>query len=131
MTQEWKFAQPELTLVVLHIELMITQSLEHNAQMPFMLFLVLQIDQDVINEDHDNFVQLCHEYRVHQAHEVNGGVAQPKWHHQILIETVSSEESSLRNIFFMDLDLMITHSKIDLWEHLRANQLIEQQVNAR
>jgi hypothetical protein len=52
--QEWNFAQPELTLVVLCIEMMITHSLKHNAQMPFMLFLVLQIDQDVINEEHAN-----------------------------------------------------------------------------
>jgi hypothetical protein len=57
---------------------MITQLLKHNAQMPFMLFLVLRIDQDVINEDHDKLVQLYHEYRVYQVHEVNGGIGQPK-----------------------------------------------------
>jgi hypothetical protein len=34
VTQEWNFAQPKLALVVLHIELMITQSLKHNAKMP-------------------------------------------------------------------------------------------------
>jgi hypothetical protein len=114
VTQEWNFAQPELTLVVLHIELMITQSLKHNAEMPFMLFLVLRIGKDVINEDHDKLVQLCHEYRVHQVHEVSKGIGQSKRHHQILIETVLSGESSLQNIFFMDLDLMVTRSKIYL-----------------
>jgi hypothetical protein len=31
MTQEWNFAQLELTLAVLRIELMIAQSLKHNA----------------------------------------------------------------------------------------------------
>jgi hypothetical protein len=35
-----------------------------------MLFLVLRIDQDVVNEDHDKLVQFYHEYRVHQVHEV-------------------------------------------------------------
>jgi hypothetical protein len=73
-----------------------------------MFFLVLQIDQDVINEDHDKLVQLCHEYIVHQVHEVSGGIGQPEWHHKILIETASSGESSLQNIFFTNLDLMIT-----------------------
>jgi hypothetical protein len=82
--------------------------------MPFMLFLVLRIDQDVINEDQDKLVQLCHEYRVYHVHEVSRSIGQPEWHHQILIETVLSGESSLRNIFFTDLDLMITRSKIDL-----------------
>jgi hypothetical protein len=76
--------------------------------MPIMFFLVLQIDQDVINEDHDKLVQLCHEYIVHQVHEVSGGIGQPEWHHKILIETASSGESSLQNIFFTNLDLMIT-----------------------
>jgi hypothetical protein len=41
MTQEWNFTQPEITLAVLGIELMTMQSLKHNAEMPFMLFLVL------------------------------------------------------------------------------------------
>jgi hypothetical protein len=57
---------------------MITQPLKHNVEMPFVLFLALRIDQDVINEDHDELVQVCHEYRVHQVHEVSGGVGQPK-----------------------------------------------------
>jgi ABC-type lipoprotein export system ATPase subunit len=74
VTQEQNFTQSELTLAVLQIELMITRSLKHNAEMPFMLFLVLRKDQDVINEDHNKLVQLCHEYRVHQVHEVSGGV---------------------------------------------------------
>jgi hypothetical protein len=76
VTQEWNFTQQELTLVVLCIELMVTKSLKHNAEMPFMLFLILRIDQDVINEDHDKLVELCHEYRVHQVHEVSRGIGQ-------------------------------------------------------
>jgi hypothetical protein len=53
MTQEWNFAQPKLTLVVLRIEQMITQSLNHNAEVLFMLFLAIRENQDVINEDHN------------------------------------------------------------------------------
>jgi hypothetical protein len=78
VTQEWNFTQQELTLVVLCIELMVTKSLKHNAKMPFVLFLILRIDQDVINEDHDKLVELCHEYRVHQVHEVSRGIGQPE-----------------------------------------------------
>jgi hypothetical protein len=78
VTQEWNFTQQELTLVVLCIELMVTKSLKHNAEMPFMLFLILRIDQDVINKDHDKLVELCHEYRVHQVHEVSRGIGQPE-----------------------------------------------------
>jgi hypothetical protein len=130
VTQEWYFAQPELTFVVFSIELMIPQSLKHNAEMPLMFFLVLRIDQDVINEDHDKLIQLYHEYVVHQIHEVSGGVGQPKRPHEILIEAISGGESSLGNTFFTDLDLMITRSKIKLGKHLRSYQLIKHEINA-
>jgi hypothetical protein len=55
---------------------MIMQLLKHNAEMPFMLFLALRIDQDAVDEDYDKLVKLCHEYRFHQVHEVSGGVGQ-------------------------------------------------------
>jgi hypothetical protein len=61
---------------------------------------------------------------------VSGGIGQTKRHHQILIKTVSVGESSLWDIFFMDPDLMIARSKINLQKYLRSNQLIEQEVNA-
>jgi hypothetical protein len=86
---------------------MIMQSLKYNAEMLLMLFLTLRKDQDVVNEDHDKLVQLFHENRVHQLHEVSGGIGQTKRHHQILINTVSGGENSLWDIFFTDLDLMI------------------------
>jgi hypothetical protein len=47
-------------------------------EMPFMLFLALKENQEVINEDHNKLVQPCHEYRVHQVHEVGGGIGQPE-----------------------------------------------------
>jgi hypothetical protein len=52
---------------------MITQSLKYNAE---MLFPTLRKDQDVINEDHNKLIQLFHENRVHQVHEVSRGVGE-------------------------------------------------------
>jgi hypothetical protein len=46
-----------------------------------MLFLVLRKDQDVINEDHNKVVKLCHQYKVRQVQEMSRGVGQPEWHH--------------------------------------------------
>jgi hypothetical protein len=98
--------------------------------MLFMLFLTFRRDQDVIYEDHDKLVQLIHENRVHQVHEVRGGVGQTKRHYQILIHTISGGESSLWDIFFTDLDFMIARMKVNLREDLCSNQLIEQEINA-
>jgi hypothetical protein len=95
MTYELNFGQPKLALAELHIQLMITQSLKYNAEMLFMFLPTLRKDQDVINEDHDKLVQLFHENRVHQVHEVSEGIGQTKRHHRILIKTISGGESSL------------------------------------
>jgi hypothetical protein len=109
---------------------MITQSLKHNTEMLFMFFLTFRKDQNIINEDHDKLVQFFHENRIHQVHEMSGGVGQPKGYYQILIETVSGGETSLCNIFFTDLNLMIARMKVNLLENLCSNQLIEQEINA-
>jgi hypothetical protein len=93
---------------------MITLLLKYNAEMLFMLFSTLRKDQDVVNEDHDKPIQLFHKNRVHQVHEVSGGVGQTKRHHQILIKTISSGESSLWDIFFTYLDLMTARAKVNL-----------------
>jgi hypothetical protein len=129
VTQELNFGQPELALAELRIQLMITQSLKHNVEMLFMLFLTFRKYQDVVYEDHDKLVQIFHENRVHQVHEVSGGIGQTKRHHQILIKTILSGESSLWDIFFTDLDLMIARMKVNLQEDLCSNQLIKQEIN--
>jgi hypothetical protein len=129
VTQKLNFAQPELELAKLRIELMITQSLKHNVEMFFMLFLTLRKYQGVINENHVKLVQLFHESRVHQVHEVSGGIGQTKGHYQMLIETVSGGESSLWDIFFTYLNLIIAKTKVNLRENLCFNQLIEQEIN--
>jgi hypothetical protein len=72
-----------------------------------MIFSILGVDQDVINEDHDKLVQLRYEYGVHQVHEICKSIGEPKWHNQILIQHISGGECGLRNIFRTDLNLMI------------------------
>jgi hypothetical protein len=44
VTKEWNITQPELTFAKFRIELMISQSLKHNAKMALMLFNILGID---------------------------------------------------------------------------------------
>jgi hypothetical protein len=73
-----------------------------------MLFFTLGIDQDVINEDHNKLVQLRHEHRVHQVHEMCRSIDESKRHNQIFVQPIPAREGSLRDIFQMNLDLMIT-----------------------
>jgi hypothetical protein len=58
MSKKWNFLQPESTLVELDIELMVLKLLQNNSKMMCMLLFTLEIDQDVINEDHAKLIQL-------------------------------------------------------------------------
>ena len=89
MTQKFDCVQLEFTLGEFRVHLMITEALKDNTQMLFMLCLVLGIDQNVIDENHDELVKFWHEYRVHEIHVIGGSVCETESHHQIFIETIS------------------------------------------
>jgi hypothetical protein len=80
ISKKWNFLQSERTLIELGIELMVLKSLQNNSEMMRMLLFTLEIDQDVINEDHDKLVQLHHEYGVHQVHEMCRSIGESKRH---------------------------------------------------
>jgi hypothetical protein len=130
MSKKRNFLQPKNTLFEFGIEFMVSKSLQNNLEMLRMLFFTLEIDQDVVNEDHDKLIQLWHEYKVHQVHEMCRGIGESKRHNQILIQLVPGRERSLRNIFWMDLHLMITRTKIDLRKDSYTVKLIKKNVHA-
>jgi hypothetical protein len=96
-----------------------------------MLLFTLGVDQDVVNEDHDKLVQLRYEHGVHQVHEMCRSIGESKRHNQILVQLIPGGESSLRNIFWMDLDLMITWAEINLGKDFSTGKLIKENVDAR
>jgi hypothetical protein len=130
MSQKWNLRQPECTLAEFGIELMVTKSLQNNSEMSHMLFFTLGRYQDVVNEDHDKLVQLRHEYGVHQVHKMCKSIGESKQHNQILIQPVLDGESSLRDAFQADLELMITRTKIDFGKDFSTGKLIEKNVDA-
>jgi hypothetical protein len=78
MSKKRNFLQPESTLAELGIELMVSKSLQNNSEMLCMLLFALGVDQDVVDEDHDELVQLRHEYRVHQVHKMCRSIDESK-----------------------------------------------------
>jgi hypothetical protein len=53
--------QPKFAFGELSIDFMIPQTLKNNAKMFSMLFFVFGVNQDVIDENHNEFVQFRHE----------------------------------------------------------------------
>jgi hypothetical protein len=60
MSQELNSIQSKLALAKLDVHLVLSQAGQDDANMLCMLFIILGIYQDIINEDHYKLVQLQH-----------------------------------------------------------------------
>ena len=77
MTEEWNLVNPELALAELSVQLMLSQSLQHEPQMLFMLFLYLGEDQNIINENHHEDIQIVHETMFIRCMKKAGALVKP------------------------------------------------------
>ena len=61
MPKEFHLSKPKFTLTEFGIQLTVSQNLEHKPQITLMLLLGLGVDQDIVNEDHDELIliDLC------------------------------------------------------------------------
>jgi predicted nucleotide-binding protein (sugar kinase/HSP70/actin superfamily) len=64
---------------------MVSKMLENTVQVLSMIFLILGINKDVINKNHNELVKFGHEYRIHEIHEVGISICEPERHDMILI----------------------------------------------
>jgi hypothetical protein len=119
--------QPEFAFGELSIKLMIQQTLHDNSKMFGMLLLIFGVDEDIIDKDYYEFVELRLKHRDHEVHEVGWGICETKGHHQELIKTITSGESSFRNVTRSNFDLVVTRMKIDLEENFGFSQLIKKE----
>jgi hypothetical protein len=78
VAQKFYAFQPEFTRGKLSIELMVSKTLENNVQVLSMIFLILRINRDVINKNHNKLIKFRHEYRIHEIHEVGRSICEPK-----------------------------------------------------
>jgi hypothetical protein len=95
-----------------------------------MLFLIFGVEEDIIDEDHYKFVELRHKHGVHEVHEVGWGIHETKGHYQKLVETITSGESSFRNVTGSNFDLVVARTKIDFGEKFGSNQLIKKNIDS-
>jgi hypothetical protein len=95
-----------------------------------MLLLIFGVDEDINDKDHYEFVKLRHKHGVHKVHEVGWGICETKGHHQELVKTIASGESSFRNVTRSNFDLVVTRMKIDLGENFGSSQLMKENINS-
>jgi hypothetical protein len=109
---------------------MISQTLKDNSEVFGMFFLAFGIDENIIDKDHDEFIEFCHEHGVHAVHEVGWGIRETKRHYQELVKTITSGGSGFRNVTRSNLDLVITRIKVNLREDFGSSQLIEKNIDS-
>jgi hypothetical protein len=122
--------QPQFAFGELSIKLMISQTLQDNSKVLGMLLLIFGVDEDIIDKDHYEFVELRHKHGVHEVHEVGWGICETKGHHQELVKTITSGESSFRNVTRSNFDLVVTRTKVDLGENIGSSQLIKKNIDS-
>ena len=83
-----------------------------------MFFFVLGIYQYIIQINHDELVEVFHEYIVHQSGEKGWSIAEAKGHDGVLIGAIASDEGGLRNVLLMNSDLVITQPQVEFRKHI-------------
>ena len=63
-----------------------------------MLLDIGRIYQDIVQKDKDESVQIVTQEIVHHAHELRGGIGQPKGHYKIFVTSPPCPECCLVNI---------------------------------
>jgi hypothetical protein len=96
-----------------------------------VIFLALRIDENIIDKDHDKYIELRHEHGVHEVHEVGGSISESERHDQELVKTITSGKSGFGNIARSNLDLVVARTKVDLREDFSTSQLIKKNINSR
>ena len=68
------FRKPEFTFRILCIELMFSKLFQNKSKVFSMFFFVLGVYKDIIQINHDELVEVIHEYIVHQTREGGGSI---------------------------------------------------------
>ena len=108
IAQKLHYGHPKVSFLLLSKQLVLSQSPENDLQVSGMLLPGLGIDQDVINEHHNESVHIRSENLVHEVHKRHWCIHQSKWHHQKLKVTIPSFECGLEIILLLNLQLMIS-----------------------
>ena len=76
------------------------------------------VDEDAIKENLDKFYEIWFEQVVHKALKSGRGITNTKWHDQEPIMVFMSSESSLWDVYFFHVDLVVAGAKVKLSKEL-------------
>ena len=96
---------------------MFLEDLEDLANVLGVFFVILAVNQDVINVNDYTNVEEGSEDILNESLECGWGIGESKGHDLILIMAILGMESCLLNVILVDPDLVVSLLKINLGEY--------------
>ncbi|KAF5756119.1 hypothetical protein HanXRQr2_Chr17g0810861 [Helianthus annuus] len=81
MSKKLDFSKPEFALREFGIKFLMMQEFENTTKVFHMVSFVLRVDKNVVDENDDEFVQVRLADAIHEIHERNRCISEPKRHH--------------------------------------------------
>ena len=85
MSKVGHFWKPEFTFRILSIQLMFSKLFQNKPKVFSMFLFILGIYKDIIQINHDELVEVFHEYIVHQTRECRWSIGQAERHDGVLV----------------------------------------------
>src|SRR5713226_4723266 len=110
---------------------MLSEQIQCQSQMLFMLFLLLRVNKNVIKENKNKLIQIPAEDTIHKAHKCSRCIRETKRYHYKLIMPIPCPEGCLMNVFILDPYLMVTRPQVNLGKYPCSSHLIKEVINPR
>src|SRR6184192_827628 len=111
------------------IHLVLAEDFEDLADVVDVLLVISAIDQDIIDiYDHAD-VQQGFQDVLNQRLKGSWGIRESEAHDFVLIMTVSCAKSCLLNVIFVNADLIVSPTKVDLGENLCTLKSVNEVIN--
>jgi hypothetical protein len=129
MAQVFDGGLEELALGCFAIELVFAEESKDLVQVFLVVGIVLAVYEDIVNVHDDAFVEEGAEDVLDQGLEGGRSVGKAEWHDLVLEVAVTGAERGLLDVVFMDPDLVVARTEIDLGEDLGAMELVGEVIN--
>jgi hypothetical protein len=96
-----------------------------------MVLYCTAVNENVFEVNNDETIQVCMEDIFHEGHECGRGVAKSKTEDGEFKAPVAGSKRCFGNGIFLQPNLMITGTKVNLCEEFSASELIKDIINAR
>ena len=105
----------EFAFLYFGIKTSLAEILEYFFYMPVMLGHIIQVDEYIIQIDHDTDIQKVRENVIHELLEDHGSISKTEGHYRLFKWSITCPKSSLPFITISDANQMVSMAKIYLW----------------